>query len=200
VGVSQTAALNRGRHLYSAGRPSRWAFAHISSLSLCLLATLRNNFQTDLHEIFRAGWQWATEQTVKFWWRSGSQIRIRIRIQICIVPLVRRALAKVCSVPVLLVYLSYLLYNLGGRTPILVRFRTVIQFDCMSWLSAKSRRGLQYTKLCFVLRDPLAPTSHLTEILCYSFVVFVEEKTVFASKQFSFVIDRNCTTFVLREV
>ena len=26
------AALNRGRHLYSAGRPSRWALAHISSL------------------------------------------------------------------------------------------------------------------------------------------------------------------------
>jgi len=31
VGVSQTAALNRGRHLYSAGQPSRWALAHISS-------------------------------------------------------------------------------------------------------------------------------------------------------------------------
>ena len=31
VGVSQTAALNRGRHLYSAGRPSHWALAHISS-------------------------------------------------------------------------------------------------------------------------------------------------------------------------
>ena len=29
LGVSQTAALNRGRHLYSAGRPSRWALAHI---------------------------------------------------------------------------------------------------------------------------------------------------------------------------
>ena len=29
VGVSQTAALNRGRHLYSAERPSRWASAHI---------------------------------------------------------------------------------------------------------------------------------------------------------------------------
>jgi len=28
---SKTAALNRGRHLYSAGRPSRWALAHISS-------------------------------------------------------------------------------------------------------------------------------------------------------------------------
>ena len=32
VGVSQTAALNRGHHLYSAGRPSRWALAHISSI------------------------------------------------------------------------------------------------------------------------------------------------------------------------
>jgi len=29
VGISQTAALNRGRHLYSAGRPSRWALADI---------------------------------------------------------------------------------------------------------------------------------------------------------------------------
>ena len=35
VGVSQTAAFNRGRHLYSAGRPSRWALAHISSCICC---------------------------------------------------------------------------------------------------------------------------------------------------------------------
>jgi len=28
---SHTAALNRLRHLYSAGRPSRWALTHISS-------------------------------------------------------------------------------------------------------------------------------------------------------------------------
>ena len=28
---SNFATLNRGRHLYSAGRPSRWAMAHISS-------------------------------------------------------------------------------------------------------------------------------------------------------------------------
>ena len=34
VGVSQTPAVNRGRHLYLAGRPSRWALAHISSLVL----------------------------------------------------------------------------------------------------------------------------------------------------------------------
>ena len=31
VGVSQTAPLNRGRYLYSAGRPSRWTLAHIYS-------------------------------------------------------------------------------------------------------------------------------------------------------------------------
>jgi len=36
-------------------------------LFVCLLATLRENFQTDLHEIFREGWQWAK---AKFWWRS----------------------------------------------------------------------------------------------------------------------------------
>jgi len=29
VGVSHFAALNSGRHLYSAGRPSRWALANI---------------------------------------------------------------------------------------------------------------------------------------------------------------------------
>jgi len=36
VGVSQTAALKRGRHLYSAGRPSRSALAHISSFVFIL--------------------------------------------------------------------------------------------------------------------------------------------------------------------
>jgi len=72
-------------------------------LFVCLLATLRKNFQTDLHEIFSEGWQWASEQTVKFWCRSGSGIRIRIRIRIRIATLIRRALAKVCTVPVLLV-------------------------------------------------------------------------------------------------
>jgi len=37
VGVSQTAAFNRGRHLYSAGRPSGWALAHISSFDNMLI-------------------------------------------------------------------------------------------------------------------------------------------------------------------
>jgi len=34
--------------------------------------TLHKNFRTDLHEILREGWQWANEQMIKFWWRSGS--------------------------------------------------------------------------------------------------------------------------------
>jgi len=44
---SHTAALNRGRHLYSAGRPSRWALAHISSFrsllgtGLCWIAAFQ---------------------------------------------------------------------------------------------------------------------------------------------------------------
>jgi len=39
---------------------------------VCLLATLRKNFRTDLHEIFREGWQCAKEQMFKFRWRSRS--------------------------------------------------------------------------------------------------------------------------------
>ena len=42
VGISQIAALNRGRHLYTAGRPSRWALAHISSFTV-LSGQLRIN-------------------------------------------------------------------------------------------------------------------------------------------------------------
>jgi len=41
-------------------------------LSVCLLATLRKNFRTDLHKIFRKGWQWARELVIRFWWQSGS--------------------------------------------------------------------------------------------------------------------------------
>ena len=41
-------------------------------LSVCLFATLHKNLQTDLHKIFVEGRQWANEQVIKFWWRSGS--------------------------------------------------------------------------------------------------------------------------------
>jgi len=75
-------------------------------LSVCLLAALRKKFRMDLHDIFNEGWQWAIEQTIKFWWRSGSRIRLRIRIRIA--TLVRRALAEICTVSVLLVVLILL--------------------------------------------------------------------------------------------
>jgi len=35
-------------------------------LSVCLLATLRRGFQTDLHEIFREGWQWLMNKLLNF--------------------------------------------------------------------------------------------------------------------------------------
>jgi len=40
LGISQTAALNRGRYLCSAGRPSRWALAHILVLISMPMFTL----------------------------------------------------------------------------------------------------------------------------------------------------------------
>jgi len=61
-----------------------------------LLATLRRNFQMDCMK-FSGKVGNANEQTIKFWWQSVSWIRI------CIVTLLRRALAEVCTVPVLLV-------------------------------------------------------------------------------------------------
>jgi len=67
---------------------------------VCLLATLHKNFQTDLHEIFGEGWQWAKEQMIKFWWRSQTHSSVG---GTDIVTLVRRALTEVCTVPVLLV-------------------------------------------------------------------------------------------------
>jgi len=48
-------------------------------LYVCLSASnFEQNVRTDLHKIFRQGWQLAKEQTIKFWWRSGPRIRIRI--------------------------------------------------------------------------------------------------------------------------
>jgi len=39
LGVSETAALNRGRTVYLAGRPSRWALAYILAWDVCLLSS-----------------------------------------------------------------------------------------------------------------------------------------------------------------
>jgi len=64
---------------------------------VCLFVSnfVKKIVRTDLHEIFKEGCQWASEQMFKFWWRSGSRIHIAT--------LVRRALAEACTVPMLLV-------------------------------------------------------------------------------------------------
>ena len=49
------AALNRGRHLYSAGRPSRWALAHILVQSQILLKYFSNTSDGTLVDIFSHG-------------------------------------------------------------------------------------------------------------------------------------------------
>jgi len=46
-------------------------------LSVCLLATLRKNLQTDMHELLREDWQWAVEQMVKFWWHPDHPLNIQ---------------------------------------------------------------------------------------------------------------------------
>jgi len=50
---------------------------------------------------------------VKFWWRSGSRIRIQIQIHIRIATLVRRALAEVCTVPELLVECEFVNFSVS---------------------------------------------------------------------------------------
>jgi len=59
TGRQPLAALNRGRHLYSAGRPSRWALAHISSSTLLLVRKkcylLTDNITYFRHHCARVG-------------------------------------------------------------------------------------------------------------------------------------------------
>ena len=52
VSVSQTAALNRGCHLYSAGRPSRWALAHIIVLSIFFSSPNFSGRRLDVYHTF----------------------------------------------------------------------------------------------------------------------------------------------------
>jgi len=66
--------VQRGSELVSAASTKAvWSdlrlaslLTHLFCLFVCLLATLRKNFQTDLHEIFREHLQWASEQMIKF--------------------------------------------------------------------------------------------------------------------------------------
>ena len=94
-------------------------------LSVCLLATLRQNFRTDLHEVFRKGWQWTSEQITKISvairinvWIQGlfsgfvaigrygkwlTDINLLLILIRQMAALVKHALEEVCTAPVLLV-------------------------------------------------------------------------------------------------
>jgi len=63
VGVSQTAALNRGRQLCSAGRPSRWALAHI---------LVFDNFWRILISYAISHWR----ETIDCWWGTAHHTLI----------------------------------------------------------------------------------------------------------------------------
>lgn len=69
---------------------------------VCLsLSNFAQNFQIiDLHEIFRDGWQWVNKQMIKFQWQSRTDV---LGGRTDIATLVRRDLAGVCTIPVLLV-------------------------------------------------------------------------------------------------
>jgi len=49
------------------------ASAIVLCLSVCLfVSNFAQKLLNGLHEIFREGWQFANEQMIRFWWRSGS--------------------------------------------------------------------------------------------------------------------------------
>jgi len=63
--------------------------------------------------MFREGWQWASEQTIKFRWRSRTDSPDGATD---IATLVRRALAEVCTVPVFLVCFGLVNQSPVGRS------------------------------------------------------------------------------------
>jgi len=57
-------ALNRGRHLYSAGRPSRWALAHILVLFIFIILVQKDTLSFKVlhfHSVWINFWLWAAE-------------------------------------------------------------------------------------------------------------------------------------------
>ena len=78
VGVSQTAAFNRGRHLYLAGRPSRWALAHVSSYyyTTPVIVYQLSEFQHQRMAPFRAAI--ASENKVWVEWLRSLKAKIEL--------------------------------------------------------------------------------------------------------------------------
>jgi len=76
VGVSQTAALNKGHHLYSAGWPSRWELAHILVRVLFKVDHITRLIRS--HRIFLCPWlswliPWRWHEALEDWTLSAYQ-------------------------------------------------------------------------------------------------------------------------------
>jgi len=76
IGVHHSTIVAQNSQLFTSAKEDIVVCLYVClSPGVCLLATLRRKFRTDLHEIFREGWQWINRQTITFWWRSGSPSR-----------------------------------------------------------------------------------------------------------------------------
>jgi len=94
--------------------PRRLCFRRCFFLSVCLLATLRKTSKRICMKFsWRVGSDWPMNERLHLGGdpypgaRIPIRIRIRIWIRIHIVTVIRRALAEVCTVPVLLVAIYY---------------------------------------------------------------------------------------------
>jgi len=71
------AALNRGHHLYSAARPSRWAFAHILVIIIIIKWRRRNNLRISGTRFCRPDTRPVTQPTVS---RHRKQLNVKVLI------------------------------------------------------------------------------------------------------------------------
>jgi len=132
VGVSQTAAFNRGRHLYLAGRPSGWALAHISSLYFtfnlkytsgsCVCIDIRQRFVTvqlwyGVHDVTRTvSWCSVQAETIRQEMSPGVWLSAGHALSSC-----DRRLhgmpAWLCSASVYQAYVSICVFSLYHSVP-----------------------------------------------------------------------------------
>ena len=112
--------------------PPPWRICNRRCLTVCLLATLRKNFRTDLHEIFN--WDWTNNY-------------ILVAVWIHITTLVRRGMVEVCTVPVLLVY--YVMHkDVGTEAIACARSSDMIRYDAVL---SRWRHVVMVTLCCQVL-------------------------------------------------
>jgi len=66
-------------------------------LSVCLLANFSQNLRTDLHQIFREGWQWGNEQVLNFGGDLDHHLDAGIVFRIRHYWQIRKVVSTVCA-------------------------------------------------------------------------------------------------------